>query len=97
MHTLQDMPSLSMSYAMARHHGHRDEGIAIATEMILVEEMQQSSFIRLALTRVLEQDIGDQLVAAFNAGNMAGFGAELARLFEDEARSIADTYARAAN
>lgn len=97
MHTRSDIPALSSAYAMAVHYGNRDEGIAIATEMILVEEMQQASFMRQVLGRLAEQDIGDELVAAFRNGNIDGLAAELARRFEAEARDICGAFARAQN
>lgn len=97
MHSRQDIPALSNAYAMAVHYGNRDDGIAIATEMILAEEMEQASFVRQVLGNLAEQDIGDELVAAFRAGNITGLAAELGRRFEAEARDICGAFARAQN
>ena len=95
MHTRADIPTLSNAYAMALHHGARDEGIAIATEMMLAEEMQRPDFVISVLQRVVGQDIGDQLVSAFAAGNISGLAAELASRFESEARAICGILASA--
>ena len=97
MHTRADIPALSNAYAMALRHGARDEGIAIAAEMMLAEEMAAPDFMRLVLGRLAEQDIGDQLVAAFAAGNIGGLATELGKMFEAEARTICELYARAEN
>lgn len=95
MHTRSDIPALSSAYAMAVQYGCRDEGVAIAAEMMLAEEMERADFVVSVLRRVVAQDIGDELVAAFRSDNIAGVAAQLASRFEDEARAICANLANA--